>query len=234
MKTVKLFICFFALLFCVQTMASQKKDSSQNRNVNDFSAIKVSSGIDLYLTQGNNEEVIVKADTDIIDNIITKVKNGVLHIYFEKNMHWVWTKSRQAFVTFDDLEALTVSAGSDVYSKNSFELESLKLDVSSGSDIKLEDLSAGKIMLETSSGSDAKLSGDVEFFKASASSGSDIDARDLKSRSCEVRVSSGSDAIVYVTERLDASASSGGDIRYKGSPREKDINESSGGDVYGY
>ena len=234
MKTIKLFTISMALIVCFGAQSFAKKSDTQVRNVSEFSAIKVSSGIDLYLTQGNSEKVEVKADEDIIDKIVTKVKDGVLHIYLEKNMNWKWNKSRQAFVTFDDLTAIKASAGSDVYSENSFDLEDLKLDASSGSDIKLTDVVAQKIGLETSSGSDAKISGKVEQFEARASSGSDIDAGNLVSKNCKVRVSSGSDATVHATKSLKADASSGGDIRYKGNPTHRDTNESSGGDVYSF
>jgi hypothetical protein len=71
----------------------------------------------------------------------------------------------------------------------------------------------------------------VKTFEAEASSGSDIKAQKLESKICKVRVSSGSDATVTVSDELYARASSGGDVRYYGSPVVKDIDESSGGDV---
>ncbi|MGQ8337312.1 head GIN domain-containing protein [Sunxiuqinia sp. A32] len=234
MKTFKLFTIALALLIGSSAFAMQEKSDEQVRNVKSFHAIKVSSGIDLYLTQGNSEKVVINADPDIIDDIITEVRDGVLHIYLERNFNWGWNNSRKAHVTFDDLEALNASAGSDVYSENSFNLNELKIHASSGSDVKLTDLKAKEIWLETSSGSDAKLSGQTDSFEASASSGSDIDAGNLESKYCKVRVSSGSDATVFVTENLKANASSGGDIRYRGNPEYKDVHESSGGDIKGY
>ncbi|MDO9040398.1 MAG: DUF2807 domain-containing protein, partial [Bacteroidota bacterium] len=58
-------------------------------------------------------------------------------------------------------------------------------------------------------------------------------ASELQTRKCTASVSSGSDIRVYVTDELNANASSGGDIIYSGNPARKDINESSGGDVRG-
>jgi hypothetical protein len=98
--------------------------------------------------------------------------------------------------------------------------------------VKLE-LEANEVVVESSSGSDIFLKGKVSVLEAHASSGSDIDASELQSRKCNASVSSGSDIKVYVTEELDANASSGGDITYSGNPKAKDINESSGGDVHG-
>jgi hypothetical protein len=51
---------------------------------------------------------------------------------------------------------------------------------------------------------------------------------------CRASASSGSDTEVHATKQLKARASSGGDVRYKGSPSQKDIDESSGGDVSGF
>jgi len=87
------------------------------------------------------------------------------------------------------------------------------------------------VSLDTSSGSDAKLSGKVKTFEAEASSGSDINAQNLESKICKVRASSGSDATVNVSDELYAKASSGADIRYYGNPQHRDTDESSGGDV---
>ena len=234
MKTSKLVTFAMCLLIGIGAHASTKKDSQQVRKVDHFSAVKVSSGIDLYLTQGSSEEVVIKADDDIIDDIVTKVKDGVLHIYLERNFNWNWMNSRKAYVIFDDLTSIDASAGSDVYSENDFKLDDLEIEVSSGSDLDLSGLVTKSLRLGTSSGSDAKLSGKVEQLEAHASSGSDIDAGSLESKNCRVRVSSGSDAVVYVTESLEADASSGGDVRYRGNPRHKDVHESSGGDVKGY
>jgi hypothetical protein len=66
--------------------------NAETRNVNGFHAIKVSGGIDLYLTQGNDEAVAVSAaDPDARQRIRAEVENGVLKIYMDnKGMHWSW------------------------------------------------------------------------------------------------------------------------------------------------
>lgn len=239
MKTIKqqgyfIFLILIILTFSFSAQASNEKAGKQNRKTASFHGISVSSGIDLYLTQGNSEDVVIEADPDIIDDIITEVSNGVLHIYMKKKINWVWNEDRAAYVTFDDLTQLDVSAGADVESENAFRLDELKISVSSGADLEIDDLTAESVWLDTSSGSDAEISGNVKNFEASSSSGSDISCSDFVAQICRVSVSSGADAEVHVTESLHASASSGGDVRYKGNPEEKDINESSGGDVIRY
>lgn len=207
-------------------------EKSETRNVSDFNAIKVSAGIDLYLKMGDTEEVTVVADDDIIEKIITEVKDGTLKIYMKQNNGWNnWNrKSRKVYVRVKELNQLHASSGSDVKSDNTLTGETLDVKTSSGSDVNI-DIHYKNFSVDASSGSDARISGKTKNLEAEASSGSDIKAQDLESVNCKVRVSSGSDATVTVTEDLYAKASSGGDVRYYGNPQIKDINESSGGDV---
>ena len=56
-------------------------ENAQQRKVPSFTAISVSSAIDLYLTQSNKNEVAVSATNDEIrDHIITEVVGGTLII----------------------------------------------------------------------------------------------------------------------------------------------------------
>ncbi|HKJ41196.1 MAG TPA: head GIN domain-containing protein, partial [Sunxiuqinia sp.] len=201
MKTIQrhgLFSLTFLLgiLMSVNVMAGNEKSDTQKRDTPSFHGISVTSGIDLYLTQGNSEEVVIKADPDIINDVVTKVENGILHIYLKQKLHWVWHKERRAYVTFKELDQLDASAGSDVKSQNAFKLDKLEINVSSGADVDLEDLSAESVSLDTSSGADGKLSGKVVHLNCSTSSGADIDCSDLEAEQCTVSASSGADARV--------------------------------------
>ncbi|MBN1821660.1 MAG: DUF2807 domain-containing protein, partial [Prolixibacteraceae bacterium] len=106
MKTKKQWIFLFVSLFItgmgLNANASTEKES---RKVNNFHAIHVSSGIDLYLTMGDEEKLTVIADDDIIDDIVTEVKDGVLKIYMENRLfRWNFNRERKAYVTVKQLE----------------------------------------------------------------------------------------------------------------------------------
>lgn len=229
MKILKLVILSILISTGISSFSSTV-DDTQIRKTGSFHAVKVSTGIDLYLQLGNSEEVIVEANEDIIDDLITETDNGVLKIYMKKNLNWNWNKTRKVYVTAKDLDLIDASSGSDVESKGTLQCQTLKIDASSGSDIDL-DLNVNELFVKISSGSDAELKGVANYLKASSSSGSDLDAVELKTKVCEVSASSGSDVNVFVTESIKADASSGGDIRYSGNPAQKEIDESSGGDV---
>jgi len=235
MKTTKLlFTLVFSVITFIGIASNGNSDKTETRQVSNFNGIKVSTGIDLYITMGASEEVKIVADDEIIDDLITEVKDGTLRIYMKQTNNWFnWNsgnQTRKAYVTVKELKSIDASSGSDVKSENTLKGEELKVNASSGSDVEI-DVYYKNVWLDTSSGSNAKLSGKTQNFKAEASSGSDIKAQDLESSICRVSVSSGSDATVNVTDELYAKASSGADVLYYGNPQVKDIDESSGGDV---
>jgi hypothetical protein len=230
MKTSSSFLLSMFFLFLI-SFASSGAEKTENRSIRDFSSIKVSAGIDLFLTMGDAESVKVVADEEIIDNIKTEVEGGTLKIYVKSKPFFLnWNKTRKVYVSFKRLVDLDASSGSDVVSENTLKGSKINISSSSGSDVNLK-LEYDEIQVHSSSGSDAELSGSCNVLTASSSSGSNISAPELRSKVCHVDVSSGADAVVYVSDELNADASSGGDVRYLGNPKTKNINESSGGDV---
>ena len=203
---------------------------TEDRTINaNFDAIKVQQGINIYLTQGSDVEMTVEADENIMDLLITEVRNGELKIYFEKNVN---RATRNVYLTANEISKIKTSSGASVKSENTIRSSKLDLDSSSGSSIKLK-VNADEINSSTSSGAQIDLYGTAEYLSAKASSGSQIDAEDLKSINALAKVSSGANIDLHVENSLTAKASSGGDIDYIGNPREVNKDSSSGGSISG-
>jgi len=203
---------------------------TENRNLKeDFTKIKVSTGLDLYISQGSSNEITVEADENLQDIIITEVNNGVLKIYSEKN---IWkAKARKVYVTIDNLEEVRATSGSDVYTKETLKVNDIAISATSGADINMS-LNANSVTSSATSGSDIEIDGNANNHTASATSGASIDAYELRSKNVTVRVSSGADINIYASESIAAKASSGGDIDFKGSPENVTKKSSSGGSIY--
>ncbi|MFD0761067.1 head GIN domain-containing protein [Lutibacter aestuarii] len=202
---------------------------SEDRKISsNFETIKVQQGINLYLTQGSKTDLSVEADENIIDLLITEVKNNELKVYFEKNVYRA--KARNVYLTAKQISGIYTSSGASVKSENTLNVQTLDLDSSSGSSIKIH-VNADDVTSETSSGANMDLFGKTNTFSARASSGSSIDADELVAEVAYANASSGANIDINVTEKLTAKASSGGDIDYEGNPTDINKNTSSGGSV---
>lgn len=218
----KSYVSLFALLLISHFAIAQWGGSAlkgsgnvqtENRSVGSFDQIVVSSGIDLYITQGSSTGVKVEADDNIIPIIKTEVKGNTLKVYSEKG--WRNAKKVRVNVTMPSIQGISASGGSDVYSVGSLKADNLSLKGSGGSDLNLN-LQVEHLDCSVSGGSDAELEGAAAEIHMTASGGSDIEAYGLKAKTCTVSASGGSDAYVNVTEKIDLSASGGSDIHHKG------------------
>jgi hypothetical protein len=203
--------------------------STETRKVEgSFDEIKVSRGLDVYLTQGSTENITIEADENLHDIIMTKIENNILKIYANQNIPY--SKSQKVLVTFQDISKITASSGSDVFSTNIITADALELNTESGSDMHLE-VEANSIDCQTTSGSDLRLSGTTETLYAMASSGGNIKAAKLKAIETTAKASSGADITVNTAKALTAKASSGGDIKYYGDPEQVEKTDGVSGSV---
>ena len=201
----------------------------ENRTPNQsFNAVKASQGLDVYLTHGDEESIVIEADENLHELIKTEVRDNELRIYAEKNIGHA--SSKKIIVTYKDLSKITSTSGSDVFSTNTINADHLELDSSSGSDMKL-DVNTNTLSCHSSSGSDLKLSGSTEKLVAKATSGSDIKADGLISQSSHVTANSGADITVNTAKEITADANSGGDIKYYGNPPVVNKNDSPSGSI---
>lgn len=202
--------------------------SKENRKIDSFDAIRVSEGIDAYIRQGNEETVRVEAEDIDIDKIATEVSGSTLKIYIDGNHRGSFKV--KVYITFREVEELSVSSAGGIYGENKIKTNDLEISASSAGDIEL-DIEAESIELSASSSGDIVLSGSTNYLEASISSAGDLDAYDLDAKQVHVRVSSAGSARVTAIEKLDARASSGGDVRYRGNPKHSNTGSSSGGSI---
>ena len=237
MKTITKISAVLVLFLTTSCMFNGVKGNrnvkTQKRNISsNFEAIRVSNGIDVYLTMGNKTSLTLEADENLHDIILTEVEDGVLHIHTDDNVN-IWSaKSRKIYLTAEKINEIKINSGAELISENTIEAEDLKVSTTSGADVKLI-VDVTNLSCTTTSGADARLKGKADHFVAKSTSGSGLKASGLETKTCKARVTSGADISVNVTEELDASATSGGDIRYTGNPKKIRKNSSSGGDVRG-
>ncbi len=202
---------------------------TQERNVTkDFTEVRGSAGLDVYLTQGDENKIVVEADENLQQYIETDVENGKLHVTTSENIGR--SKAKKVYVTFKELNTVEASSGADVTGNSVIKSENLSLKSSSGADLKVEIFSKN-LTAKTSSGADLVVSGKASSLQADASSGSELNAKELLVISCNAEASSGAEVTVNVKDNLETKVSSGGDVNYYGNPVSVNSNKSHSGSV---
>lgn len=232
-KTLLLFLSF---AFIIVAMAQNKvvKDANATvRKVDEkFNAINVAGGIQLWLSQGNQQVAVSANNVDDRDKIVTKVENGLLKIYYDNGTtdRAGKGKSLRVYVSATEIKSIEGSAGANIKIDGSLSSNELSLNLSSGSSFS-GGVKTNKTIVDQSSGSVASVSGTGSELVVKTGSGAIFKGYGFEVKNCNADVSSGGDIETNVSEALTASASSGGKIRYKGNGNIVKISTGSGGSV---
>ena len=224
----------FVVVLLTAGLNASSNDWKKDRTVSGFTGLSVSSGIDVYLTQGNSEKLTLEAKGVDEDRVMSEVRNGTLKLYIERKGFSGWNFGRntyvKAYLTFKQLTNVQASGGADVFGQGTLSFNDLNLEASGGSDVKLT-LKAARLNVEASGGADAILQGSARTLNASGSGGADLDARKLTADICNANSSGGSNVYVNASKELSMKASGGSDIYYYGPAKVLASSKSGGSDI---
>ena len=229
---MKKIIAILFIFFAVHVAQAQNEivvdPNASVRTVNgDFNAIKISGGIDLYLSQSDNIAIAVSAaEEKFAAGIKTTIEDGVLKIYYDGDKGWK-SKDRKlrVYVSFKTLEKINATGACDVVVQGSIAVNSLALQLSGACDFKGM-VKVNTLKLDLSGASDVKISGTANTVDIESSGASDVKGYNLVTDFCNAKASGASDINITVNKELNANASGASDIFYKGSGLKKDIHTS--------
>lgn len=214
------------LIFCV--LFIQAAASAQDKFVVDadavlrtvhkkYDAIKVSGGIDLYLSQSKELAVAISASDEALrDGIKTKVENGLLHIYYDGDKLLNKKKGKlRAYVSLDEIKKIEATGACDVFVVDSLFANNLTLHLSGACDFKGIVKVAGLDVI-LSGASDIYISGTAGTVNIESSGASDVHGYGLVTDFCSTTASGASDINITVQKELNAKASGASKILYKG------------------
>lgn len=202
------------------------------RNAKGYHAIRVTDGIDLYLSYGDEVVVVSASEAKYRDKINTVVENGILKISYDERGGISWNSNRRlkAYVSFKNLDALAAAGGCDIFVEGSIKTKELSVHISGGSDFKGA-VEVEALNISQSGGSDMSVSGKATTVSLNANGGSDFNGYGLTADVCSVEASGGSDVEITVNKELSARASGASDITYKGTAAVKESKASGASSV---
>ena len=202
---------------------------TENRNNSTpFTAIEISRGLDLEVTQSADASITVIADKNLQDHISTAINNGVLTITSDVNIGNA--SSKKIVVKLPNITSLQASSAASITGTGTIKSQNLGLSTSSAGGIDLN-VESDNLTLESSSGSSMRLKGKALKLDIDTSSGSVVNAESLLANDVICDASSGSSIEVQPLVSLNANASSGSHVSYRGAPKQVSKDASSGGSI---
>ncbi|QDP84685.1 DUF2807 domain-containing protein [Chryseobacterium sp. SNU WT5] len=215
-----------------------------------FDEIRVAQSISAEVVKSDEEKVVITAPADILDDILVENSGGQLYIHFKPGLN-ISARNVAAKIFAKDFSAIKASSSARIIIKDQFTQDRTDISVSSSGSIKgnleANDLSieasssgsySGKIWAvnldaKASSSADILISGKTKNANIKTSSSGTVNAKDVIAENAEIQASSSGTAKISVVDKLQAGASSSGniDVYRKGSLNVINKKESSGGSI---
>lgn len=231
-------LVFLACLFISTSHAQWKKvkgngkSTTVTRTTSDYSVIKCSGSMDFILVKGTEGQIILDGDENLLEYIITEVKDDVLKVKVKDgiNLKTSYTNSIKITIPFEEVSKIALSGSGDLYSKDTVTTSALAVALAGSGDITLN-IKTDSVESALSGSGDITLKGSTENFESKVAGSGDFHGFDLEANNTEVYVSGSGEAKVVSNKMLKARVSGSGDITYRGNPEKEDTKVAGSGSI---
>jgi len=206
------------------------------RSVGDYDAVTVAGWFDVKLVNGNEGELTIKGEENLLEYIKTEVKDGKLVIKTKKGVNLKpsnWNSGIYITVPVESIEMVALSGSGDVIGETKIKTNDFKTKVSGSGDISLA-VEANTVEARLSGSGDINLSGKANDLDVRVSGSGDIKAYDLVAEFVTAQITGSADIKITANQMLKAKVTGSGDISYKGNPKKIDTKTTGSGDISSY
>jgi hypothetical protein len=226
MKNIKLFTVLAGALLimgftsCIFSFNNGIKGNGnivkEKRNVSDFNKIEISGYYKVFLTQGDENSLEIKADENLMEYLKTKTEDNELEISVKKSINP--TKVPVIFLTFKDLKSIDLNGACEILGQNFLKFDKLEVEGSGATYFDL-DMKAAEVDFDLSGATKITLSGKADNVKFDGSGAIKISAFEFTINNCDIDLSGASSAGINVTGNLKIDLSGASNLLYKGNPK---------------
>lgn len=221
MKTTYFITAILSLTFVMTSCIKKSIKPSNNvttetRALTGYTKLDVSDAMNVYLTMSSQEEVVVEANENLHQYILTDVVNGTLKIRLKNNVRIKSGATINIYVNATMMESLTIDGASRVELMNEIVSNDFKLDVSGASSFQ-GGLTAVDCDFKISGASRVELWGSTSTANAEISGASNLsDFAFLITDYLTIDLSGASKAELTVDGLMNIKASGASVFNYKG------------------
>ncbi|MBU2940308.1 DUF2807 domain-containing protein [Lacinutrix sp. C3R15] len=204
------------------------------RTTNSYDAIACAGSMDFILVEGQEGKITLEGESNLLEHIVTEVKNNTLIVKVEKGVHLneSYNKTIKITIPYNDIQKVSLTGSGDLWNTNTISENNLKVELTGSGDVIL-DIDTNSVSGSITGSGDVTLKGKTINLEANVTGSGDFNANHLQAENTEVSVTGSGDAEVVSTGTLKARVSGSGDIEYSGNPTKEDTKVSGSGSISG-
>lgn len=202
---------------------------TERRDVDEFSALVLEGEGEVRFTQSSKEQLVIEAEDNLIDELITSVQGDSLVIKTRDRVILDATKPILYHIAARDLHSIRVQ-GSTAFEATELATDTLHIDIYGSTKLTVDELDAQTLSTEISGSGNVRLAGKVRNQRVDISGSGAYRARALESRKARVDLSGSGNVEIFATDTLDVDISGSGEVGVRGKPKTT-VDISGSGDI---
>lgn len=218
----------------MQGVERTKEKITQNFPVSKFHSIHSSVVGNIEFTQEAQTSVDIQADSQTLKDIQVKVKDETLYLeYKEKKSKKRNDQTDQAIIKISSpqLKSLDIRGVGNVDIKGKLQTDNLQINSFSVGNLVMPDLRCRKLEVKSSAVGNIRLGGQADQVAFYSNAVGNIYAYDLKAKELDVQSSAVGNVECYASQKIVIYSNGVGNVKYKGSPAQKEIHRHGMGKV---
>lgn len=188
------------------------------RSVAGFTKVIVNGPLDMLITAGDTDRVVVRADDNIAPLVETSVLGTTLVVGLKSGASYRTRTKMQIQVQAARLRGVTMR-GSGEIRVDRVDADIFEATVQGSGDVIVDALRADTVAVSIAGNGDIRAKGTAGTVGVAIDGNGDVHFADLVARTVAVSIRGSGDARVHATETLQVSISGSGDVRFRGSPK---------------
>jgi hypothetical protein len=204
--------------------------STITRSTGSYEGIKAAGPMDFKLVQGKEGEISIKGDANLMEYIVTEIKDNKLVVKVEDGVNLKPSQTIVVTVPYESISSVSLAGSGDIENSGTIKSNEFEVALAGSGDIKLN-VSAQSVESSIAGSGDIELKGSTENLTTKIAGSGDFDGRNLESKNVDAKISGSGSADVVCNGHLNARISGSGDVNYSGKPTNKDTKVSGSGSV---
>lgn len=220
-------VVFMKIQFNVSVLQGEGPRKEANRELADFSKIKINGKYNVYFTQDSITSLVLTADENLHEFIRTDVRNDELIIEATQSIRS--RNEMQIMLSGPYLSRVEAMAAAGFYTQNQLTVDKLEIHALASAIMEIHGIFE-TLIVRQSAGSRIQLEGKTETLDVQSNAGGTVDAFNLESEVARAEANAGA-SINVNARQLRAKANAGGVVNYTGNPTVLEMESNAGGRV---
>ena len=201
-----------------------------NRSTKSYDGVKAAGPMDFELVQGSEGEIIIKGDSNLMEYIITEVKDNKLVVKTKDGYNLRPSQTILITIPYESISSVSLAGSGDIENSGTITSDEFKVSLAGSGDINLNVESKNLESAIAGSG-DIKLKGSTNNLTTKITGSGDFDGKELNSTNVTAKITGSGNANVVCNGELNARITGSGDVKYSGKPTNKDTKITGSGSV---